>query len=208
MESKLIEGVVRFRNEDFAEHQKLFSELGDNHDPHTLFIGCSDSRLVPNLITNTLPGELFVIRNIANFVPPYRVSSEFAATTAAIEYAVVVLNVENIVVCGHSNCGGCSALYLPEEQLNKIPNVKKWLELAAPIKKQVLEELQDEDDKIRNWHTELLNVVEQLKHLLTYPFIKEKYDRGELKLYGWYYVIESGDVYNYDIDSAEFKLIK
>ena len=206
--SKLLEGVVRFRNEDFVEHQKLFSELGDNQDPHTLFIGCSDSRLVPNLITNTLPGELFVVRNIANFVPPYRVSAEFAATTAAIEYAVVVLNVENIVVCGHSNCGGCSALYLPEEKLSKIPNVKKWLELAAPIKKQVLEELKDDDEKIRNWHTELLNVVEQLKHLLTYPFIKERYEKGELKLYGWYYVIESGDVYDYNFESKEFRLVR
>lgn len=208
MEDKLIEGVVKFRNEDFFEHKKLFSELGDGQDPHTLFIGCADSRIVPNLITSTLPGELFVVRNIANFVPPYRVSVEFAATTAAIEYAVLVLNVKNIVVCGHSNCGGCSSLYLPEDQLNKIPNVKKWLELAAPIKKQVLDELKDEDEKIRNWHTELLNVVEQLKHLLSYPFIKEKYDNGELKLYGWYYVIESGDVYNYDFDSHEFKLIK
>lgn len=208
MVNKLLEGVVRFRNEDFLEHQKLFSELGETQDPHTLFIGCSDSRLVPNLITNTLPGELFVVRNIANLVPPYRVSAEFAATTAAIEYAVVVLNVENIVVCGHSNCGGCSTLYLPEEKLNEIPNVKKWLELAEPIKKKVLEEVKDEDEKIRNWHTELLNVVEQLKHLLSYPFIKERYDRGEIKLYGWYYVIETGDVYDYDIETREFKLIR
>ncbi len=208
MEDKLIEGVVRFRNEDFLEHQKLFSELGENQDPHTLFIGCSDSRLVPNLITSSLPGELFVVRNIANFVPPYRVSAEFAATTSAIEYAVEILNVENIVVCGHSNCGGCSALYLPEEKLNKIPNVKKWLELADPIKKQVLEELKDEDEKIRNWHTELLNVVEQLKHLLTYPFIKDRYENGTIKLYGWYYVIETGDVYDYNFETKEFKLIR
>lgn len=208
MVNKLLDGVVRFRNEDFLEHQKLFSNLKDGQAPHTLFIGCSDSRVVPNLITNTLPGELFVVRNIANLVPPYRVSAEFAATTAAIEYAVIVLNVENIVVCGHSNCGGCSALYLPEEKLDKIPNVKKWLELAAPIKKQVLEELKDEDEKIRNWHTELLNVVEQLKHLLSYPFIKERYEKRELKIYGWYYVIESGKVYNYDFDGKEFKLVK
>ncbi len=208
MEDRLLEGVVRFRNEEFLEHQNLFSTLGDNQDPHTLFIGCADSRVVPNLITNTLPGELFVVRNIANLVPHYRISSEFAATTAAIEYAVVVLEVENIVVCGHSNCGGCSALYLPEEKLNKIPNVKKWLELAAPIKKQVLEEGKYEDEKRRNLRTELLNVVEQLKHLLSYPFIKERFEKGQIKLYGWYYVIETGDVYDYDFDSKEFRLIK
>ncbi len=208
MEDRLLEGVLRFRNEEFLEHQNLFSTLGDNQDPHTLFIGCADSRVVPNLITNTLPGELFVVRNIANLVPHYRISSEFAATTAAIEYAVVVLEVENIVVCGHSNCGGCSALYLPEEKLNKIPNVKKWLELAAPIKKQVLEEGKYEDEKRRNLRTELLNVVEQLKHLLSYPFIKERFEKGQIKLYGWYYVIETGDVYDYDFDSKEFRLIK
>ncbi len=208
MEDKLLGGVVRFRNEEFLEHQNLFSTLGNNQDPHTLFIGCADSRVVPNLITNTLPGELFVVRNIANLVPHYRISSEFAATTAAIEYAVVVLEVENIVVCGHSNCGGCSALYLPEEKLNKIPNVKKWLELAAPIKKQVLEEGKYEDEKRRNLHTELLNVVEQLKHLLSYPFIKERFEKGQIKLYGWYYVIETGDVYDYNFDSKEFRLIK
>lgn len=208
MEDRLLDGVLRFRNEEFLEHQNLFSTLGDNQDPHTLFIGCADSRVVPNLITNTLPGELFVVRNIANLVPHYRISSEFAATTAAIEYAVVVLEVENIVVCGHSNCGGCSALYLPEEKLNKIPNVKKWLELAAPIKKQVLEEGKYEDEKIRNLHTELLNIIEQLKHLLSYPFIKERFERGQIKLYGWYYVIETGDVYDYDFDSKEFRLIK
>ena len=208
MEDRLLEGVVRFRNKEFLEHQNLFSTLGDNQDPHTLFIGCADSRVVPNLITNTLPGELFVVRNIANLVPHYRISSEFAATTAAIEYAVVVLEVENIVVCGHSNCGGCSALYLPEEKLNKIPNVKKWLELAAPIKKQVLEEGKYEDEKRRNLRTELLNVVEQLKHLLSYPFIKERFEKGQIKLYGWYYVIETGDVYDYNFDSNEFRLIK
>ncbi len=208
MEDRLLDGVLRFRNEEFLEHQNLFSTLGDNQDPHTLFIGCADSRVVPNLITNTLPGELFVVRNIANLVPHYRISSEFAATTAAIEYAVVVLEVENIVVCGHSNCGGCSALYLPEEKLNKIPNVKKWLELAAPIKKQVLEEGKYEDEKRRNLRTELLNVVEQLKHLLSYPFIKERFEKGQIKLYGWYYVIETGDVYDYDFDSKEFRLIK
>ena len=108
----LFDGVKEFNTTDFLEHKELFEKIGNNQSPHTLFIGCSDSRLVPNLITKTLPGELFVIRNIANLVPIYRTSNDFLATTSAIEYAVKILNVTNIVVCGHSNCGGCNALYL------------------------------------------------------------------------------------------------
>ena len=207
MKKALFEGAVRFRNEDFDEHRELFEQLGDGQKPHTLFIGCSDSRVVPNLITKTLPGELFVVRNIANIIPPYRVSPDFAATTSAIEYAVLVLGVENIVVCGHSNCGGCSALYLPDSSFKEIPNVKKWLELSLPVKKQVLEELQDKDDALIHWHTEQLNIAQQIRHLLTYPFIKERFNDGRLNIFGWYYIIETGEVYSYDFESGLFCLI-
>ena len=106
---KLFKGIARFRREDFESHRQLFKELGRKQQPHTLFIGCSDSRVVPELITRTRPGELFMIRNVANIVPPYRKTEDFAGTTSAIEYAVHVLDVEAIVVCGHSNCGGCAA---------------------------------------------------------------------------------------------------
>lgn len=207
MKEALFEGVVRFRNEDFDEHRELFEQLGDGQSPHTLFIGCSDSRVVPNLITKTLPGELFVVRNIANIVPPYRVSQDFAATTSAIEYAVLVLGVQNIVVCGHSNCSGCSALYLPDASFKEIPNVKKWLELSLPVKKQVLEDLQDKDDALIHWHTEQINIAQQIKHLLTYPFIKERFKDGRLNIFGWYYIIETGEVYSYDFESGLFCLI-
>jgi carbonic anhydrase len=207
LKKALFEGVVRFRNEDFDEHRELFEQLGDGQSPHTLFVGCSDSRVVPNLITKTLPGELFVVRNIANIIPPYRVSPDFAATTSAIEYAVLVLGVENIVVCGHSNCSGCSALYLPDSSFKEIPNVKKWLELSLPVKKQVLEDLQDKDDALIHWHTEQLNIAQQIRHLLTYPFIKERFNDGRLNIFGWYYIIETGEVYSYDFDSGLFCLI-
>jgi carbonic anhydrase len=207
LKEALFEGVVRFRNEDFDEHRELFEQLGDGQSPHTLFIGCSDSRVVPNLITKTLPGELFVVRNIANIVPPYRVSQDFAATTSAIEYAVLVLGVQNIVVCGHSNCSGCSALYLPDASFKEIPNVKKWLELSLPVKKQVLEDLQDKDDALIHWHTEQINIAQQIKHLLTYPFIKERFKDGRLNIFGWYYIIETGEVYSYDFESGLFCLI-
>ncbi len=208
MAQSLLDGVVRFKNDEFKEHKELFRKLEDNQSPHTLFIGCADSRVVPNLITDTLPGELFVVRNIANIVPSYRVSNDFAATTAAIEYAVEVLNVENILVCGHSNCGGCSALYLPDSSFKDIPNVKKWLELCEPVKRQILKEFADDDDDIRNWHTEQLNIVEQMKHLLTYPFIRERFAAGRIKILGWYYVIATGDVYSYNLETEQFELIK
>ncbi len=205
----LFDGVKEFNSNDFLEHKKLFKQLGRKQIPHTLFIGCSDSRLVPNLITKTFPGELFVIRNIANIVPYFRISNEFLSTTSAIEYAVKVLNVSNILICGHSNCGGCNALYLDEKSLEEIPHTKKWLELAKTIKEKVKENLEDESDvSKREWMTEQLNIVEQMKHLLTYPYIKEKYTKKEINILGWYFLIETGEIFNYNINEKKFEKIE
>lgn len=199
----LFEGVKDFNSVDFEQYRTLFQYLRRHQSPHTLFIGCSDSRIVPNLITKTLPGELFVIRNIANIVPVYRETEEFLATTSAIEYAIQILNVKNIVVCGHSNCGGCHALFEREEQLDKIPHTKKWLKLADEVKLRIEgEHITDELE--REWKAEQLNIVEQMNHLMTYPYIKEKYDNGALSVYGWYYIIQTGDVFNYDKQKKEF----
>lgn len=205
--NKLLQGILEFRETDFLEYKELFNNLGKAQNPHTLFIGCADSRVVPNLITKTLPGELFVIRNIANIIPPYRVNNdEFLATTSAIEYAVEILEVENIVVCGHSNCGGISALFQPPEKLEKIPNVVNWLKLTGAVKDKSLQT--GFDPAKREWFAEQLNVIEQLNHLLTYPFIKERVDKGEIKLYGWYYLIESGEVLNYNFSTGYFEVIR
>jgi carbonic anhydrase len=205
---KLLQGIVDFREKDFEEHKQLFENLGRAQKPHTLFIGCSDSRVVPNLITRTLPGELFMVRNIANLVPMYRESDEFLATTSAIEYAVLVLDIKNIIVCGHSNCGGCSSLFLDEEQLKAIPHTRKWLELAKPIKEKVMQQLPNSDLAAREWLAEQLNIVEQMKHLLTYPFIRERYQNKELTIMGWYYIIETGEIYNYNKDNGFFELVE
>ena len=94
----ILDGAVKFMEEDFLEHKELFESLGEKQTPHTLFVGCIDSRVVPSLITNTVPGDLVVVRNIANIVPPYRKSEEFLATTSAIEYALQTLNVQNVIV--------------------------------------------------------------------------------------------------------------
>jgi len=184
----LFDGVKEFNANDFHDHKDLFEKIGRNQDPHTLFIGCSDSRVVPNLITKTLPGELFVIRNIANLVPMFRKSDEFLATTSAIEYAIKILNVSTILICGHSNCGGCSALYMNELAGNEIPHTRKWLELAKKVKEKMIR-LKIVDPTIREWMTEQLNIVEQMNHLLSYPYILDKYNAGELNILGWYYII-------------------
>ncbi|KGI55935.1 carbonic anhydrase [Campylobacter sp. MIT 97-5078] len=204
----LIKGAVKFMQEDFKEHKKLFKSLKDRQEPHTLFIGCSDSRVIPNLITNTGPGELFVVRNIANIIPPYRVANDYLATTSAIEYAVNILKVRNIIVCGHSNCGGCSALYSSEKELKKVPNVKHWLSMLEDIKNEVLSfSVAQNDEAMRSWLTEKLNLLNSLQNLLTYPGIKQALLERKMELHAWYYIIETGEIYEYNMDLKNFTLI-
>ena len=203
---RLLEGLVQFRRRDFETHRDLFKGLKAEQKPHTLFITCSDSRVDPNMITGTLPGELFIIRNIANLVPPYRETPEYVATTSAIEYAVLSLGVENIIVCGHSNCGGCAACLKPSEFLVKMPHTRKWLELALPVRDRVLKEIPVDDPEAREWMMEQANVVEQLKHLMAYPYIYQKAISRQLTLSGWHYIIETGEVFIYDKNAGEFLL--
>ena len=204
---KLIEGAVAFRQNDFETHEQLFTELGKEQKPHTLFIGCSDSRVVPNMITTTMPGELFIIRNVANIIPLYQYAGDYLAAISAIEFAIQGLEVENIVVCGHSNCGGLAALYKPAEYFDKLPHTRKWLELARPVKEKVLKVLPDANHASREWLTEQMNIVEQIHHLLTYPYIAEKYEKGLLTISGWYYIIETGEIFNYNAEKGFFELI-
>lgn len=205
---RLLDGMIKFRQKDFEEHKALFSKLKRRQEPHTLFIACSDSRVMPEMITKSLPGELFVVRNIANIVPPYNNNHHgYVSTTSAIEYAVKSLKVEDIVICGHSNCGGCAAIYLPDEVLDTLPDTKKWLELAENVKNRVMVHLkEDHDDYMREWLTEQINILEQIKHLLTYPYIKEKYLKKELNIYGFYYMIETGEVFIFNYENGTFEL--
>lgn len=203
---KLLKGIVNFRRRDFESHRELFKGLKSSQKPHTLFISCSDSRIEPNMITGTLPGELFIIRNIANIAPPYRVSSEYLATTSAIEYAVLALGVENIIICGHSNCGGCAACLYPEGKLDDLPHTRKWLELIHPVRDRVLKEIPESEPEARAWMMEQGNVLEQLKHLISHPYIAERMEADKLQISGWHYIIETGEIFIYDPNLCEFLL--
>ncbi|SFM07883.1 carbonic anhydrase [Halanaerobium salsuginis] len=203
---ELFAGIKKFSNREFNKNKKLYNKLSNKQNPHTLFIGCSDSRLVPNLITKTMPGELFMIRNVANLIPPFRQSEEYLSTTSAIEYAVNVLKVNNIVVCGHSNCGGCQALH--QENSQELPHINKWLELADPVKAKIPQLSQSNSKKELSKLIEQANIVLQLEHLKSYPYIAKQLKNNNLKIYGWHYNIANGTVYNYNEETKEFELIE
>ncbi len=205
--TKLHKGIEDFKNNDYQQFKELFQKLKSGQKPHTLFIGCSDSRVVPNLITKTLPGEIFVIRNIANIIPPFRTPDEYLSTVSAIEYAIEILNVENIVICGHSNCGGCHALFFENNEFANIPNVKKWLTLGEDLKKEVKKIINKHKYLNKSTVTELINITYQIKNIKEYPYVASKLSNKAINVYGWYYDIETGNVFQYNEDKNLFGLI-
>jgi len=194
---QLIEGLRRFRRESFPrfrEHYQRLVEQGQR--PSTLFVGCADSRVVPDLLTSSLPGELFVLRNVGNLVPPFEQDAGFHGTSAGIEFATLMLEVKDIIVCGHSHCGAIRALFSPMR--GDAPHVTRWLELARPA----LADSEPSEPALRR--TEMRSIVLQLERLMSFPMVRERVERGELCLHGWYYVIEKGQVMGLDTGSGDF----
>ena len=201
----LIEKHKKFKELEFKKHEKLFVDLvKKGQSPKTLFIGCSDSRVLPNLITGTGPGELFIVRNVGNFVPPFKPDYEFHATAAAIEYAVSVLNVKDIIVCGHSHCGACESLYKNIEDSVELIHTKKWLEIGKPAKEAALSAVGKDNKEELLRFTEKISILVQLENLLTYPAVEKRVSKEELFLHGWYYKIESGEIEYYDSERKDF----
>ncbi len=195
---EFIEGYQEFKDIEIQNYKALFKDLVEHgQKPKALFIGCSDSRVVPTLITNSLPGELFVVRNIGNFVAPFQPDSEFHATAAAIEYATDVLEVENIIVCGHSDCGAIGALFKDIKKNENNIHTVKWLSLGAPAKNYVLEHMPNGEKTELLRYTTKVSVVLQLKNLLSYPSVKKRVEDKKLFLHGWHYNIETGEILYY-----------
>ena len=187
----------RFHSDYFPRHQQRFQDLvAQGQHPKTLFIGCSDSRLVPYLLTGAGPGELFIVRNVGAFVPPYDGSHGLHGTTAAIEFAVLSLHVERIVVCGHSHCGAIRACYegVPDEAVV----LKNWLKLAD----EALLPVQAGPEAMRR--TEQRAVVLQLERLMGYPMVRRNVEQGNLTVHGWHYVIEDGEIHVFDAQEGDF----
>ena len=198
MPNRLLEGLRRYQRDHLPQLRERFAKLAaEGQTPTTLFIGCSDSRLLPNLLTDSGPGEIFMVRNVGNFVPPFEDDAGFHGVSAAIEFGVLTLGVTDIVVCGHSDCGAIRALYQQPEQLS--PHVKSWLELGRPAMTSVI---QDEREKLTQ--TEKLSIIVQLERLLSFPMVRERVEAGKLTLHGWYFVIATGEVLVLDFTSGTF----
>jgi carbonic anhydrase len=194
---ELLLRLRRFQSDYFPLHQQRFQDLvAQGQHPKTLFIGCSDSRLVPYLLTGSGPGELFIVRNVGAFIPPYDGSHGLHGTTAAIEYAVLTLHVERIIVCGHSHCGAIRAAYegVPEEAVA----LQAWLKLAT----EALLPVQPCAEAMRR--TEQRSVVLQLERLMDYPMVRREVEGGKLTLHGWHYVIEAGEIHIFDVRQGNF----
>jgi carbonic anhydrase len=201
---KLIEGYRHFSEEIYPEHRELFDELKSQQSPQVLFITCADSRIDPSLITQTDPGDLFICRNIGNIVPAY--GEMLGGVSAVIEYAVVALNVREIIVCGHSDCGAMTALQQPDSPaLDAMPTVKTWLRnahAALSVAKAKHRDLPP-DQMIRALVRE--NVVLQIQHLRTHPAVAAGLASGTVRLHGWIYNIGAGSVSTLDEDGKTWR---
>lgn len=204
--STILDGNDIFKNSYFKKHEAELLNLAQNgQHPKALFIGCADSRVVPNLITQTAPGELFVLRNVGNFVAPYKLDEDFHSTASGIEYAVSVLKVAEIIICGHTHCGAIASLYADLDE-TYLAHTKKWLSLGHKAKSLALLASNGKlakEELLRL--TERLSVITQIENLLSYPAVKERVDSGEIHIHGWIYDISSGDIEYYDPDASKFQ---
>lgn len=199
---KIIEGLARFQKDVFPMRKDLFSSLASEQNPRVLFITCGDSRIVPEMMMQTNPGELFIIRNAGNMVPP---DSEACSggVTATIEYAVVALNVQDIIICGHSNCGAMKGVLDPDS-LSEMPRVVPWLRHAESAARLVRENYPDLPEAERLEILTKENIIAQLNHLKTHASVVARVARGALNLYGWYYDIRTGAVQAFDGALGDF----
>lgn len=198
---KLLEGLRQFMRGVHQDERDLYAKLATGQDPDVFVIACSDSRVDPNLITQSKPGELFVLRNAGNIVPAH--AAVYGGEAATIEYAVSVLGVRDIVVCGHADCGAMKGLLDPAS-CETLPAVKRWLDHAEPVRRIVEARHPGADPQARLDAAIRINVLTQLAHLRTHPSVAARLVGDSIQLHGWVWDIGSGGVHAFEAASGEF----
>jgi carbonic anhydrase len=200
---KLEDGIHHFQANYFASNRTLFEQLSkEGQRPETLFITCSDSRVVPNLITTAAPGDLFIVRNVGNIVPSVD-RGVMGGVSAAIEYAVEVLAVDNVIVCGHTDCGAIDAILHPERMAH-LPFVSRWLSQSSSIPEVIEQRYGYLDGPARVIAAVQENVLVQLENLRSFELVARRLDSGKLKMSGWVFNIATGEIFDYDPISGQF----
>ena len=202
---ELISGLLRFQRDVFPSKREVFENLACEQNPQALFITCADSRVVPDLIMQCGPGELFICRNAGNIVPPH--GELRGGISATIEYAVSALGVKNIIVCGHSDCGAMKAILHPES-VKDMPMVSAWLWQAEGARRVVLDNHPELGEAERLEKLTEENVLSQIDHLKTHPSVAAGLARGDVRLYGWVYNIKTGEMLNYDAETGYFRPLR
>ena len=202
---RLIEGVHKFQKDEFGNYRKLFRKLSqEGQNPHTLFITCSDSRVLAELITQSKPGDLFVVKNVGNIVPPANVRGDTNSTAAAIEFAVDTLKVSVIVICGHSQCGAITALLDSKPVSKNTPHLRDWLNLASPVMETIKKDYDHLQGAARETAAAEENVLFGLDSLHSYSCVQERLMDGSLRLHGWFFKIATAELFAYDPETRQF----
>ncbi len=204
---RLYKGIHKFQSSHFKRKEEFFQRLSTHQKPEVLFITCADSRVDPNLVTQSQPGDLFIIRNVGNIVPPHNAIRDKNSVAAALEFAVLELKVADIIVCGHSNCGAMQMLRRSEAAFFDMPHLKQWVQIAEPVKRIVDRFYPGASDEMKARITEKENVLMQIRNIETYPFVEKALEEGTLKLHGWYYDIGTGKIFSYNPENDEFEAI-
>jgi carbonic anhydrase len=199
---RIIDGFLQFKADVFPKKRTLFHELANGQHPMALFITCADSRIVPELITQTQPGDLFICRTVGNQIPPHGASAE-SGVASSVEYAVQVLGVQDIIVCGHTDCGAMKAVLRPE-RMASLPATRTWLRNADAAWSVVRDNYPDVSEDVLLHLMSEENVIAQLENVKTHPAVAARLARGELRLHGWLYHIHSGEITAYDINTGRF----
>lgn len=206
---KLVKGIVKFRTDILPNYRETFARLALGQSPDTLFIGCSDSRVAVNVFASTDPGDLFVVRNVGNLIPPcdeHGQSTADESEAAAIEFALSTLKVSSIVVCGHSECGAMQAIAAGREKVKTL-NLRAWLRHGDDALRTLDSSVVPAKQLSKHNRLSQANVITQLEHLKTYPIVQERITAGNLSLHGWWFDVSRADVYAYEEPQQQFVLI-
>lgn len=203
---KLIEGYLRFRNGVFKESEEFLKKLAEEgQSPKIALVSCCDSRVEPSIILDCGPGDLFVIRNVANLVPPCQGHNSYHGTSAALEFAVAELNVESVIVLGHTDCGGIKNLMDKSPSSNPNSFISTWMMQLDGVRDKIIDNGHFKTDEARYHACEQYGILQSLENLMTFPWVEDRVKDGSLKLHGWYYDLNKSKLFAFQGEGEGFQ---